>query len=367
MGVQGLLTQADGGGAAAGAVDEAKLRFSWGALPAATGGLPGTGGVMRARADDFAVTELPSYLPSGSGAHAYAFVEKRGLTTMEVVAALARLGVPRNAVGFAGQKDKYAIARQWFSAPARHADALAGLDDVEGVIVLETSLHGNKLGLGHLRGNRFKVRVREPRGDWRDCAERVLERIRETGLPNYFGPQRFGRFNTNAADGLRLIGGENPPGAGDRRMRRFYMSALQSHLFNLLLAERMRRGLFAALVEGDRAQRHDSGGMFVVDDPVAETERARRLEISAVLPLFGRKARASAGAAGELERRTLAEFGLEADAFRGAQGARRISRVRVDDAAIMTYEDGYGVDFTLPKGAYATSLMRELVKGDEVG
>lgn len=370
MGVQGLLTQAGGGsGAAAGAydLDDAKLRFSWAALPAATGRLPGTGGAMRAHADDFAVTELPSYLPCGSGAHAYAFVEKRGLTTMDVVAALARRGVPRNAVGFAGQKDKHAIARQWFSAPARHSDALASLDDVDGVSVLQTSLHGNKLGLGHLRANRFSVRVRNPRGDWRDCAERILAHIREVGLPNYFGPQRFGRFNTNAADGLRLIGGETPPGAGDRRMRRFYMSALQSHLFNLLLAERMRRGLFAALVEGDRAQRHDSGGMFVVDDPAAETERARRLEISAALPLFGRKARLSAGAAGELERRTLAEFGLEAGAFRGAQGARRISRVKVDDAALTPQEDGYSVEFTLPKGAYATSLMRELVKGDDVG
>ena len=374
MGVSGLLTQSDQGGdaaaaigAVAGVIDEAKLRFSWADLPAATEGIPGTGGAMRAQAEDFAVTEIPSYLPSGSGAHAYAFVEKRGLTTMDIVAALARRGVPRNAVGFAGQKDKYAVARQWFSVPARYADALTGLDDAEGVSVLQTSLHGNKLGLGHLRGNRFCVRARDARGDWRANAERVLARVREVGLPNYFGPQRFGRFNSNAADGLRLIGGQTPPGAGDRRMRRFYMSALQSHLFNLLLAERMRRGLFAALVAGDRAQRHDSGGMFVVDDPTAETERARRLEISAVLPLFGRKARLSAGAAGELERKTLAQFGLDAGAFRGAQGARRISRVWVDDAALTPHDDGYSVEFTLPKGAYATSLMRELVKGVEVG
>ncbi len=375
MGVSGLLTQADGNGgdsaamagAVAGVIDEAKLRFSWADLPAVTAGIPGTGGAMRARAEDFAVTEIPSYLPSGGGAHAYAFVEKRGLTTMDIVAALARQGVPRNAVGFAGQKDKYAVARQWFSVPARHSDALEGLDDVEGVCVLQTSLHGNKLGLGHLRGNRFCVRARDAREDWLANAERVLARVREVGLPNYFGPQRFGRFNSNAADGLRLIGGQTPPGAGDRRMRRFYMSALQSHLFNLLLAERMRRGLFAALVAGDRAQRHDSGGLFVVDDPIAETERARRLEISAVLPLFGRKARLSAGAAGELERQTLARFGLDAGAFRGAQGARRISRVRVDDATLTPHDDGYSVEFTLPKGAYATSLMRELVKGEEVG
>ena len=344
--------------------DDERLRFSWDDLPAASGDMPGTGGVLRASVEDFAVEEIPSYLPSGAGAHAYAFIEKRGLTTMDVVSALAELGVQRGTVGFAGQKDKYAVARQWLSVPAEHAAAFESLDDVDGVEVLESSLHGNKLGLGHLRGNRFRVRVSEPRDDWESVAKGMLEQLRKVGVPNYFGPQRFGSFNTNIADGLRLIRGERM--RIDRRMRRFYQSALQSHLFNLLLKMRMERGVYDAVLTGERAQRHDSGGMFVVDDGEAESERARRMEISAALPLFGKKARVSGGDAGVLEELVLAEFELEYGQFRGIPGARRISRILLDDAVVTSDEDGYVVEFSLPKGSYATSVMREMMKDGEL-
>ena len=345
-------------------LDGKRLCFSWDDLPAASAHLPGTGGALRARIDDFVVEEIPSYLPSGAGAHAYAFIEKRELTTRDVVSALAESGVPRGAVGFAGQKDKYAVARQWVSVPAEHRDALNLLDDVEGLVVLETSLHRNKLGLGHLRGNRFSLRVREPCDDWQPIAEDVLTHLRRVGVPNYFGPQRFGSFNTNIADGLRLIMGERM--RIDRRMQRFYKSALQSHLFNWLLKMRMERGVYDAVLEGDRAQRHDSGGMFVVDDAVVESERARRLEISAALPLFGKKARVNDGDAGAMEERLLWDFGLEYRQFRRVPGARRISRLRLDDAELKAADDGYIVEFTLPKGAYATSVMRELMKDGDL-
>ena len=339
--------------------EDDRLRFSWEDLPAASVHLPGTGGVLRTNVEDFIVEEIPSYLPSGAGTHAYAFIEKRELTTQDVVSALANSGVPRGAVGFAGQKDKYSVARQWVSVPSDHTLAFQSLDSVDGVSVLETSRHRNKLGIGHLRGNRFSVRVRSPRDDWQPLVEAVLEHLRRVGVPNYFGPQRFGSFNTNISDGLRLIRGEKM--RIDRRMQRFYKSALQSHLFNRLLKMRMECGLYEAVLTGERAQRHDSGGMFVVDDGEHESERARRLEISAALPLFGRKVRISSGQAGLLEERILSEFGLEYARFRGIPGARRISRLRLDDAALTPAHDGYVLEFTLPKGAYATSVMRELM------
>lgn len=341
-------------------LQDERLRFSWGDLPAASTHLLGTGGVLRASIEDFVVEEIPSYLPSGVGAHAYVLIEKRGLTTRDVVSMLVEAGVPRGAVGYAGQKDKYAVARQWISAPAEHTAALESLDDVDGVVVLEMSLHRNKLGLGHLRGNRFRVRVRNPRDGWQTDAEDILAHLRRVGVPNYFGPQRFGSFNTNIADGMRLIRGEKM--RIDRRMQRFYRSALQSHLFNWILKLRMENGLYDAVLTGDRAQRHDSGGMFVVDDGERESERARRMEISAALPLFGRKVRVSGGAAGELEDRVLSEFGLEYRQFRSIPGTRRISRIRLDDVALTAADDGYIAGFTLPKGAYATSVMRELMK-----
>ena len=340
--------------------EDDRLRFSWEDLPAASAHLPGTGGVLRAEIEDFVVEEIPSYLPSGAGTHAYAFIEKREMTTQDVVSALADAGVPRGAVGFAGQKDKYAVARQWVSVPSDHAPAFQALDSVDGVSVLETSRHKNKLGLGHLRGNRFSLRVRNPRDDWQPIAGAMLAHLRQVGVPNYFGPQRFGSFNTNIADGLRLIRGERM--RVNRRMQRFYKSALQSHLFNRLLKIRMERGLYDAVLTGERAQRHDSGGMFVVEDAAAESERARRLEISAALPLFGKKARISDGDAGVLEKRVLSEFGLEYAQFRAIPGARRISRLRLDDAALTPTDAGYVLEFSLPKGAYATSVMRELMK-----
>lgn len=340
--------------------DDERLRFSWDDLPAASAHLPGTGGVLRTRVEDFEVEEIPSYLPSGAGVHAYAFVEKRRLTTRDVVDAIVEAGAPRRSVGFAGQKDKYAVARQWISVPAEHEAALKSLDNVEGVRVLETSMHRNKLGLGHLKGNRFSVRVREAREDWQPVVEDVLAHLRRVGVPNYFGPQRFGTFNTNIADGLRLVRGERM--RVDRRMQRFYQSALQSHLFNQLLKMRMERGLYDSVLAGERAQRHDSGGMFVVDDGERESERARRIEISATLPLFGRKVRVSGGDAGVLEERVLSEFGLVYEQFRRIPGARRISRIRLDDATLSSADDGYIVEFTLPKGAYATSVMREIMK-----
>ena len=344
--------------------DDERLRFSWDVLPAASAEMPGTGGNLREDIADFVVEEIPSYLPSGAGGHAYAFIEKRELTTMDVVSALAEAGVPRRAVGFAGQKDKYAVARQWISVPAENATAFESMGDVGGLTVLETSLHRNKLGLGHLRGNRFSVRVRNPRNDWQPLVEDVLAHLREVGVPNYFGPQRFGSFNTNIVDGMRLIRGEKM--RVDRRMQRFYQSALQSHLFNWLLKMRMERGLYATVLAGDRAQKHDTGGMFVVEDGAAESERVRRMEISAALPLFGKKARVSGGDAGELELRVLSEFGLEYGQFRGIPGARRISRIRLDDASIESAEGGYVVEFTLPKGSFATSVMRELMKDGDL-
>ncbi len=344
--------------------EDERLRFSWDELPAASAHFPGTGGVLRARPEDFEVEEVPSYLPSGAGAHAYAFVEKRELTTRDVVDALAGFGIPRGSIGYAGQKDKYAVARQWMSVPAEHAEALKSLDDVESVSVLETSLHRNKLGLGHLRGNRFRLRVREPSDGWETAAATALAHLQEVGVPNYFGPQRFGSFNTNIVDGLRLVMGEKM--RVDRRMQRFYLSALQSHLFNLLLKMRMERGHFDTVLTGERAQRHDSGGMFVVDDGEGESARSRRLEISAALPLFGRKVRVSEGEAGVMERAVLSELGLEYEQLRGIPGARRISRIRLDDAVLTSEEDGYVLEFTLPKGAYATSVMREFVKDEEL-
>ena len=339
------------------------LRFDWSVLPAVSAGLPGTGGVIRSCVDDFVVTEIPAFYPSGQGDFAYALIEKRGLTTHDLSVMLRDRGVAFNDIGVAGRKDKHAVTRQWLSVPEESASALESLDDVDGLRVLETSRHDRALVAGRLRGNRFQITVRRPEPGWASSAEAIVTRLESAGLPNYFGPQRFGRFNSNVIDAMRLLRGERVPGG--RNLHRFFLSALQSHLFNWTLKLRIERGMHDRIVQGDRAKKHDTGGMFVVEDARVEVEsdRARRLEISAVLPLYGRKVRGNGGEAGAVEQEVLDHFGLTRGDFRSvARGDWRISRVRPEGLSLTPAADGYTVDVTLPAGAYATSLLREILK-----
>ena len=337
------------------------FRFDWLALPAITEGLSGTGGLVFAGLDDFVVSEVPRDLPSGEGEYAYAYVEKRGLNTHDLIAALRQMGLPYNEVGVAGLKDRKAVTRQWLSVPVRFSGQLEALDELDGVRVLETSRHGDPLRRGHLRGNRFEARVRGPEPGWQDLAEPIIQRLAKTGLPNYFGPQRFGRYNSNAIDAVRMLRGERVPGG--KRLGEFFISALQAHLFNWNLKGRIESGMYDRVLTGDRARRHDTGGMFLVGDESTESERAQRLEISAVLPLYGRKVSGGLEAAAKREDAVLSRFGLRRSDFRQhTRGAWRISRVCPEDIALRPCSDGYVAEFTLPSGSYATTLLRELTK-----
>ncbi len=346
---------------------EARLTFRWSDLPPVTGDLAGTGGVLRVDPDDFAVRELPAYLPSGDGSHAYARVEKVGHTTRDLLLALADAGIPEANVGVAGLKDKVARTEQWLSVPRRFEDvawpALAALD---GVTVLETSRHRNKLGIGHLRGNAFTIRIRDVAatdgGAAADAARAVLARLARDGSPNYFGPQRFGRFGRNAVDGWRLVHGEAVPGG--HRLKRFFVSALQSQLFNLWLAERVVDGTYTGVVVGDWARKHDTGGTFEVgeDDWADAQARAASLAISATLPLYGKKVRPSAAEAGRREAAGLAALGLRWLDLVGRHGDRRSTRIAGLSAEVEAAGDDLVLRFDLPKGSYATSVLREVMK-----
>lgn len=339
------------------------LLFDWSHLPPIASHLPSTSGEIRSRLEDFVVTEIPKYVPNGQGPHAYAFVEKRGLTTDDLVSHLRSEGVSTKDVGVAGRKDKYAVTRQWISVPGDSEHALGTLDDLDGVTVLEISRHQNKLRIGHLAGNRFRILVRSPVNDWQTRAEPILKYLTQRGLPNYFGPQRFGHFNSNVVDAMRLLRGDNVPGG--RRLHTLFLSALQSHLFNWILKSRIESGFYEQVLEGDRAQKHDTGGMFLVNEVAKECERAAKLEISAALPLYGRKLRSVAGKPGRLGQEILNHFGIsQADIRLLGLGTWRISRVRVNDLSLQEEADGYTVGFTLPSGSYATCLLRELVRPD---
>ena len=335
-------------------------RFDWSHIAPITPNLPSTGGEVRTRLEDFIVIEVPRYHPNGEGQHSYAFIEKRGIPTQELIGYLKAIGVPTRNIGVAGRKDKFAVARQWISVPKDYESQLLGLEKLEGVRILELSRYQQKLRIGNLLGNRFEIRVRNPSSEWKYRAQAILNALVDRGLPNYFGPQRFGNQNDNVLEAFRML--EKPKFSIRSRMGKFLMSSIQSHLFNWNLNSRINAGLFRKVLKGDWAQKHSTGGMFLVEDSDVESRRARALEISATLPLHGRKVHCSQGHAGEMQKNILDYFRLSRDAINSlGSGTWRVSRVPINDYALDSHFDGYSVSFFLPKGSYATILLRELV------
>lgn len=336
---------------------EKSVIFSWEGLQTLTH-TPGTGGSLRQSPEDFVVEELPAYLPSGAGEHLYLYLEKRGHTTAHLARELsAQLGVKAKDMGIAGLKDRHAVTRQWISIPAKFESRLGDFA-LDGVQILQTERHDNKLGMGHLHGNRFSVRVRGTAGMDAQAAQTLA--LLAGGIPNYFGPQRFGLGGLNAEEGLRVLRGESR--LRDPQVRRFLVSSVQSLLFNHFVNLRLQEGVFDRLLAGDMAKKHDTGGVFMVEDAAAESPRAQRGEVSATGTLFGRKVKPLTLDAGDLERRALADFGLSPELFSSRKGDRRLTRIFAQDASVTPHEDGYTVTFALPKGSFATSLLRELMK-----
>ncbi|MEY2667982.1 MAG: hypothetical protein RJA59_620 [Pseudomonadota bacterium] len=335
-------------------------------LPFVTSDLPGSGGVLKASPEDFRVDEIPAYAPCGEGAHLWLQVEKRGRTTRDVVRELARLlGVAERDVGVAGLKDRHAVTVQWLSFPVVKGPDPATLSG-NGWRVVAASRHGNKLRTGHSRGNRFAIVVR---GGDAAAARAAADALAVRGLPNFFGPQRFGAEGTNADLGRAILSGSADPAARrasrDRFLRRFTLSAWQSLLFNRWLAERMADGLFARALHGDAMKKLDSGGAFTCEDPAADQPRVDRFEISPAGPMFGHALAPLPGEPGEREARILAAEGLTAaELARGggeAEGTRRAARIPVN-VTLEDVEGGYRASFELPRGSYATVVMGELTK-----
>lgn len=245
------------------------------------------------------------------------------------------------------------------AAAGRAAAALAGLDPP--VTVVGHGRHVNKLKVGHLLGNRFTIVVSGVGPDALAPAGEVARAIQARGLPNFFGPQRFGRLGDNAAQGLAILRGRGPR---EKWLRKLLLSAWQAEVFNRWLAARMAAGDFARLVSGDVAKKTDTGGLFTVADAALEQPRLDAGEITYTGPLFGKKMRWALAEAGGRERLILEATGVgEAELKRaGLDGGRRVARLWPQDLAIAAHPDGLVFDFSLAKGAYATVLLREFMK-----
>jgi len=317
---------------------------------------------IRVQPEDFVVDELPLYPASGNGGHTFVRIEKRCLDTEEVARWLAHAaGVAPREVGYAGRKDRVAVARQWLSVP--------GLDPAKALAlrhpalrVLEALPHEHKLRTGQLRGNRFEIRVRDVDASVEERAVGNAERIRCVGMPNRFGAQRFGRDGRNVERGAAVLRGEAR--ARDRRGARFLISALQAAVFNEVL--RRRPLPLDAVESGDVARVEASGGLFLVEDVERESRRAAAFEISATGPIFGTRVIATAGEVARREVAALSTLGLPAPERlktpRGIRlrGARRPLRVR-PELAVCHRDRTLELRCTLPAGSYATVLIEELL------
>ncbi|MDF1875092.1 tRNA pseudouridine(13) synthase TruD [Sulfurimonas sp. SAG-AH-194-I05] len=334
-------------------------------------------------ARDFVVEELPLYDFSGEGEHLILFVRKKNIATMELVSILAKyLGIKNKEIGYAGLKDKYAMTKQYISIHKQHEEAMDTFTH-EGIKILSKTYHNNKIRIGHLKGNRFYIKLKKVNPTSAIKMDEALKNISEFGMPNYFGYQRFGNDGDNHIQGEQIAKGtkreRNP------KIRKFLISAYQSHLFNMWLSRRLEINTLLANFEakelesllnipleelkklkkqkhpfkvlfGDIMEHYPHGRLFDFDGSEEDLERFNTRNISVTGMLCGEKVKMSSLTAGIIEK--------DFDDTINADGARRYAWVYPVgvEGRFNAIEAQYELNFTLPKGSYATVLIEELAK-----
>jgi tRNA pseudouridine13 synthase len=348
------------------------------------------------------------------------------MTTLEAIRRIARvLKVTERDVGYAGMKDAIGVTRQTLSLQRVSAEVALALK-LDGVNVLSAIRHTNKLKLGHLKGNHFTVTVRGVAADAAEKAQSVLQHLQQRGVPNYFGYQRYGALGNSHLIGAamlrrdwhgavdRMMGEPDSirdpawrsavavyqqgdlsaaleqmprhcrserdvlqrlaakPGAWEKafsavhpRLRKLYLSAYQSYLFDKVVELRLEN--IDQVLSGDLAWKHLNGACFLVEDAETEACRAAEFEISASGPMFGSKMKQPGGGILAMEQRILADEGVRAEAFDlgsglHLEGERRPLRVPLGDCICLAEGNVMQLEFSLPKGSYATSVLREITK-----
>jgi tRNA pseudouridine13 synthase len=379
------------------------------------------------------VEELPLYPVSGKGTHLYFRVTKTGIPTPVAANRLARyMGVHPGDVGVAGLKDSQALTTQMMSIEYAQADRLQKFRDRQ-MSVEVVGFHGNKLRPGLLAGNRFTIRIRGVGAAEAPAAKAVLDVLVRRGVPNFFGEQRFGARGDTGLLGELMVKNDleefvrvflgrsmpcDPPdcraardafdagfipralqrwprhytdqrralmafkrrqsptaalAAIDKRMKRLFVSAFQSEIFNQVLIRRL--GTLDAVLPGDLAMKTDNEAVFLVEDAAREQQRAERFEISPTGAVPGYRSSLAQGDAGEIERQAIAERGITLEDFRRVgtlkvKGTRRPLRFAMVEPRLEPGRDSRGefleLAFSAAPGCYATVVLREIMKTPQI-
>jgi tRNA pseudouridine13 synthase len=342
--------------------------------------------VFNSSARDFTVEEIPLYEFTGEGEHLILKVRKKDLTTWEMLDIISNhLGIRRRDIGYAGLKDKNAMTIQYISLIAKDSSKVDNFSH-DKIKILETTRHNNKIRVGHLKGNRFHIRLKKVLGIQKDKIDSVFKWIKKNGIPNYFGNQRFGTDGNNWVDGKKLIDGTLK--IRDRKTKEFLIGSYQSYLYNNWLSKRIEISLllekfteketesvlgledgtldgtksqeqFFKLLKGDLMMHYPYGRVFYAEDLEEESNRFILKDISPTGLLAGEKVKRASDMAWSIEK--------DFDAITKQNGTRRYSWIFPSHIEKKYIEEKahYEISFVLPKGSYATTLLDVLRGGKE--
>jgi len=325
-------------------------------------GSPTGTGKLRTVPEDFIVHEHLAFEPSGTGEHVFLQIQKAGENTDYVARQLARHAhVRQRDIGYAGLKDRHAVTTQWFSVwlPGKSEPDWAAFETGQ-IKVLQSIRHARKLKRGVLSGNDFQIIIRDWQGDREKTIEQ-LRHIRDNGIANYYGEQRFGNQGQNVNKSLAMFRGDKV----NREQRSLYLSAVRSYLFNQILSIRVAAKTWNQALAGDTFMFDRSQSCFKSQLP--DAEMLRRVEAKTIHPsgvLWGKGDIDVSGEASAIEGRIITAYGELAAGLTGSgvDKARRPLRVNVKDLEWQFLNDStLRLRFNLPAGSYATSLLRELI------
>jgi len=324
-------------------------------------GQPTVSGHFKQSPADFIVKEQLSFEPSGEGEHLFLQIKKTNLNTLDVCERIAKhFHVQSRNVAYAGLKDKSAITQQWFSLPFPIKASL-NLDGFESeqLTVVSSTRNSKKLKHGAIQSNQFKIVLRGLQGDMLSIDDRVSN-IKELGVPNYFGSQRFGYNEINLINALKLFSNKVKY---SRNKKSLYLSAARSFLFNEVLSQRVKDNTWNTIIPGDVATLNDTRSFFAIEQSDRNVQK-RLLEgdIHLSAPLWGKGESISSLLTKELEEKTMSSNIEIADglANEGLQQDRRAMRLFASDLKFQFINNTLQLKFSLSSGAYATSVLREM-------